>query len=474
MVLQRSPQKSIVWGYSDAQNVSIILTINMKIYQTKIFSSNENIWSITLDPESNEGPFELVATQIFSNRSKKSISLRDILFGDVWLCSGQSNMEMSVQKIFNGSIEIANAGKYPKIRLFTVEKRQSMQPEDELLGITLNWSIASVESVGSIYTSAVCWIYGRMIHIELDDHRPIGLIHTSLDESSIELWSPPEVFKDCHMLIKNDEVKLNNSIIYNAMIYPLTRMIIKGVIWYQGEANVNYNRDKYQCTFRKMIQYWRFTWQQRTNSLIDSKFPFGFVQLSTGESTGKIIGGFPWIRWHQTFDIGFTPNNATENVFMATTIDLRDDQGGIHPRTKLDVGYRLSRSGLAIVYKQTNVVYQGPIPNEVVRDSFDRMNVTYLSTFSSSIELRNSNGFEICCENQQICILNETNWLSVTPIYDPFSPITVKLLIPTICQSKSIHAVRYLWRETPCLFKQAAVYSTADSNLPAPPFIRFL
>ncbi|CAF1063396.1 unnamed protein product [Adineta ricciae] len=201
MVLQRAPQKSIVWGYSDTENVSIILTINAQVYQTKSFSSNENIWSITLDAESNEGPFELVATQIFSNRSKKSISLRDILFGDVWLCSGQSNMEMSVQKIFNGSIEIANAGKYPKIRLFTVEKRQSIQPEDELLGITLNWSIASVESVGSIYTSAVCWIYGRMIHVELDDHRPIGLIHTSWSESSIELWSPPEVFKDCHMLM---------------------------------------------------------------------------------------------------------------------------------------------------------------------------------------------------------------------------------------------------------------------------------
>ncbi|CAF1691393.1 unnamed protein product, partial [Adineta ricciae] len=79
MVLQRAPQKSIVWGYSDTENVSIILTINAKVYQTKSFSSNENIWSITLDAESNEGPFELVATQIFSNRSKKTISLRDIL-----------------------------------------------------------------------------------------------------------------------------------------------------------------------------------------------------------------------------------------------------------------------------------------------------------------------------------------------------------------------------------------------------------
>ena len=83
MVLQRGPQKSIVWSYSDTQNVSIILTISTKIYQAKSFPLNENIWSITFDAESNEGPFELVATKIFSNRSKKSISFRDILFGYV-------------------------------------------------------------------------------------------------------------------------------------------------------------------------------------------------------------------------------------------------------------------------------------------------------------------------------------------------------------------------------------------------------
>ncbi|CAF3920018.1 unnamed protein product, partial [Adineta steineri] len=342
-------------------------------------------------------------------------------------------------------------------------------------------------SVGNAYTSAVCWLYGRMIYEGLDDKRPIGLIHTSWGGTSIELWSPPEVLKDCHVSINkgiefenSDETDfkfgaaLNNSVLYNAMIYPFTRMVIKGVIWYQGESNVIYNRDKYQCTFLKMIQYWRRIWQKRTNLATDPTFPFGFVQLSTRESSGKIIGGFPWIRWHQTFDIGFTPNNATPNVFMATAMDLRDDEGGIHPRTKLDVGYRLSRSGLAIAYGQTHVSYQGPIVREFGRDSDDRMNVTYWSTISSSIELRNPNGFEICCQVKQLCMSNETVWLAAPANYNPKSPITVKLSIPIICQTKNVHGIRYLWRETPCLFKQAAVYSTADSNLPAPPFIQFL
>ncbi len=82
--------------------------------------------------------------------------------------------------------------------------------------------------------------------------------------------------------------------------------------------------------------------------------------------------------------------------------------------------------------------------------------------------------FQICCEQKQTCMLNETIWLPTPASYDPISPITVKLQIPIICLNKSVHAVRYLWRETPCLFKQAAVYSTADSNLPAPPFVRFV
>jgi sialate O-acetylesterase len=202
MVLQRAPQKSIVWGYGDGQNVSIMLKMNQKIYDTRSYlSSNdlsdESIWSVTLDVEMEEGPFELIATQKLSNGSEKTIRLNDILFGDVWICSGQSNMEMSVQRIFNSSTEIKNAGKYPKVRLFTASKQQSNKPEEELLGIALNWSIASPESVGSAYTSAVCWLYGRMIHMGVDDKRPIGLIHTSWGGTAIELWSPPQVLKDC-------------------------------------------------------------------------------------------------------------------------------------------------------------------------------------------------------------------------------------------------------------------------------------
>jgi sialate O-acetylesterase len=159
----------------------------------------ESIWSITLDPVFEEGPFDIHVSQPLSNGTLVTITLHDILFGDVWICSGQSNMEMAVIDIFNGTEEIANAGNFPKIRLFTSARNSSSKPSEELFGMWLNWSIASPQSVGGptfIYMSAVCWLYGRMIHQALDA-RPIGLIATSWNGTAIEYWMPPKALDDC-------------------------------------------------------------------------------------------------------------------------------------------------------------------------------------------------------------------------------------------------------------------------------------
>ena len=201
MVLQRAPQRAIVWGYSDSFNTLTILTVNNQIYRTRTSSLpanslGESMWSVTLNPQPDEGPFQVKVTQPLPNGTLITIMLNDVLFGDVWICSGQSNMAFPVQAMYNESIEIANAGQYPKVRLFTAQRNQSDIALDELLGIWLNWSVASPTSVGSPYASAVCWLYGRMIHKELGG-RPIGLVHASWGGTPIELWSPPEVLKDC-------------------------------------------------------------------------------------------------------------------------------------------------------------------------------------------------------------------------------------------------------------------------------------
>jgi sialate O-acetylesterase len=204
MVLQRAPQRAVVWGYGDASTLTI-LRMNDKNYIT-ISSSEpanelgESIWSVTLDPVSDEGPFDIHVSQPLANGTLVTITIHDVLFGDVWLCSGQSNMQMAVRDIFNATEEINNAGNYPKIRVFTASRMESALPLEELLGMYLNWSVASPQSIGGpsfTYMSAVCWLYGRQIHQALGG-RPIGLISTNWGGTPIEVWMPPKAFEDCN------------------------------------------------------------------------------------------------------------------------------------------------------------------------------------------------------------------------------------------------------------------------------------
>jgi sialate O-acetylesterase len=204
MVLQRAPQRAIVWGYADTFSTPIILRLSDRVYRTETSppsanSLGESIWSVTLDAQTAEGPFQIHVSHSLPNGTLANITLDDVLFGDVWICSGQSNMEFAVLEMLNASIEIENAGRYPKIRLLTAAHEQSGVLEEELLSIGLNWSVASPKSVGSGYTSAVCWLYGRMIHEGLGG-RPMGLIHTSWGATEIEFWSPPQALKDCGIL----------------------------------------------------------------------------------------------------------------------------------------------------------------------------------------------------------------------------------------------------------------------------------
>jgi len=203
MVLQRAPQRAIVWGYGDPSTVTSLI-LNDRIYttisETSTNAQNESIWSVTLDPVSDEGPFDIHVSQPLKNGTLVTITLHDVLFGDVWICSGQSNMELTVSLIHNASIEIANAGNFPKIRIFTASLLSSDVPLEELKGIELNWSVASPKSVGGPdwkYMSAVCWLYGRMIHQALGE-RPMGLVASSYGGTLIELWMPPKALQECN------------------------------------------------------------------------------------------------------------------------------------------------------------------------------------------------------------------------------------------------------------------------------------
>jgi len=156
MVLQRTSQRAVVWGYSDTSNTPITLTMNNKDYQTmsapSLNTNEASIWSVTLDAQPEEGPFDVKVTQSLPNGTLITIVLHDVLFGDVWICSGQSNMQFSVNGMFNASIEIANTNKYPKVRLFALVNRVAYTPLEEPITIGMGWSVASNITVASGYT----------------------------------------------------------------------------------------------------------------------------------------------------------------------------------------------------------------------------------------------------------------------------------------------------------------------------------
>ena len=138
----------------------------------------------------------------------------------------------------------------------------------------------------------------------------------------------------------------------------------------------------------------------------------------------------------------------------------------VHPRYKHDVGYRLSRSGLAIAYGH-QIEFQGPIVDNVDYVSGgSTVNITYRAV--SSIELRNPKGFDVCCQGSQC--LNDTIWIETTVASK--NDLTITVTVPNECVGRPLYGIRYLWRESPCPFKQAAVYSGTDANLPTPPYLK--
>jgi len=138
----------------------------------------------------------------------------------------------------------------------------------------------------------------------------------------------------------------------------------------------------------------------------------------------------------------------------------------VHTRFKQDICYRLSRAGLAVAYGQ-KVEFQGPIAEHVVRsNNNETINITY--TAVTNIDLRNPHGFEVCCL-EKTC-LNDYVW--VPSLITDKNDLTVTIAVNSSCVGRPLYGIRYLWHETPCLFKQAAMYSATDSNLPSPPYLK--
>ncbi|KAM8989232.1 sialate O-acetylesterase isoform 3-T3 [Ara ararauna] len=394
MVLQKEPAGAMVWGYGEpGAAVTVTLSSNgglvlmKKMAQVKEPSGT---WTTLLDPMDQGGPYTLTARQGLEN-----VTLRDIYFGDVWLCSGQSNMVMTVLQITNASQELAAAAHYPYVRVFAAAPSRSDMELEDLEHIDLPWSIPTAENLGHgnfTYFSAVCWLLGRYLYEAL--RYPVGLVEAAWGGTPIEAWSSPRALQACGLLEDMRSPALypsisphqhfsgpqTPSVLWNAMIHPLLNMTLRGIAWYQGEANAFLHTDQYNCTFPALIDDWRRAFHAGSAGQTEPLLPFGFVQLSTYRRQ-SLQDSFARLRWHQTADVGVVPNARMPRTFMAVAMDLCDEHspyGSIHPQDKQNVAHRLQLGARAVAYGEKNLVFQGPFPTRAVLEvTRALLNVTY-------------------------------------------------------------------------------------------------
>jgi sialate O-acetylesterase len=324
-------------------------------------ADEKGAWKVTLQPlPATDEPIGLVVT----GKNKKTFE--NVLVGEVWVCSGQSNMEWPVQRVNNAEKEIAEA-KFPTIRLFQVKKAVSAdKPAEDVTG---KWVVCSPETVANF--SAVGYFFGRELETALD--QPVGLIDTSWGGTPAESWATREklesdpAFKPildrwteidkkaaeggAEKPARGEAMGPNHphhpATLYNAMVSPMVPYAIRGAIWYQGESNAG-RAYQYRKLFPAMITSWREQWGQ-------GDFPFLFVQLANFMQRKDQPGDSAWAELREAQN----KTLSLPNTGQAVIIDI-GEAGDIHPRNKQDVGKRLALAALKVAYGKQDVVYSGP------------------------------------------------------------------------------------------------------------------
>ncbi|MEZ4847598.1 MAG: sialate O-acetylesterase [Bacteroidia bacterium] len=342
MVLQQNAEVPI-WGWaSPSEEVRVKASWTGEVITTK--ADNNANWKLTLKTPKAGGPHTI--TFIGSN----TIVLQDILIGEVWLCSGQSNMEWSVNsQIENGEAE-ALAANHPNIRFFSTMKSAAKYPQDDCHG---SWEVCTPASMRAF--SAIGYFFGRELSEKLDV--PIGLINSSWGGTNIETWIPEELIMENETFAEGASrftqvpwCPIEPGVTYNTMIAPITPFPIAGTIWYQGESNTK-NPFMYDELLPLMVQTWREEWS------ID--FPFYYVQIAPYKYGRPYEGAL--VRESQMKSM----NMHKSGMVVISDIGNVED---IHPRNKLDVGKRLANWALAKDYGFKDIVYSGPIYREMKKE----------------------------------------------------------------------------------------------------------
>lgn len=455
MVLQRD-KPGRIWGWAEPAEA---VTVQFRGQSISTQADELGRWSVFIAPSAAGGPFDLIV------RGANQVKIANVLVGEVWIASGQSNMVWSVQQSRDAASEIA-AANFPKIRFFQVENTVSQVPLLDLRGV---WQETSPATAGRF--SGVGYFFARHLHQMLNV--PIAIIQTAWGGTPAESWiSGPSLASDPALIsVYADWARITEAYpaaslryqmdlnkwersyegrkpapapgpnhphmpsgLYNAMIEPLTPYAIRGAIWYQGETNAGKSRAwVYRRLFPALIEDWRRAWGQ-------GDFPFLFVQLANFTAPDA---QYPELREAQAMTL------SLRNTGMAVTIDIGESKD-IHPKNKQGVGDRLALAARSIAYGESNLVYSGPMFQEAVPEG-DSLRV-YFSSTGSGLEAKGGvlKGFAIAGADRK--------FVSAQARIDGG---TVLVSSPSVAKPAY---VRYAWADDP----EVSLYN--KEGLPASPF----
>lgn len=471
MVLQQSPKQAVVWGHCGAAGCGkITISLAAKSSATSQPAAPGGVpgtWIAKLPAiTGGDTPFTVTVTD-----GTATATLSDVLFGDVWVCSGQSNMAFLLENAFNGSELVKDADNHPTIRMFTSKKNSSPEPLSEQPMVEENWTVSSqravsddgcpkcngsgtggprdpprdsardaaqtgdaswdLENLGDdnwLYMSAVCFIYGK--NIQAHTGKPVGLLNTNWGGTPVEFWmsaDAEEVGAACTSSSPGTVMTQHTSIssaggAYNGMIKPLLNMTITGAIWYQGESNQGdpYSAGpdqhsglpmmRYGCHFPAMIADWRTKWHAGSMGETTADFPFGFVNLAPWKNPNNSPAA---VRWAQTAGYGQVPNAKMPNTFTALALDLTDNTspyGSVHIRDKTTVGERLAAAAIQAVYGDATRYVQGPTVSTAAREGAG-VTITFANTGVEGLQLMPAGpqdvAFEMCEAAKSNCSLGQ-------------------------------------------------------------------
>jgi sialate O-acetylesterase len=352
MVLQQRSEITI-WGWCDVGE-KVNLKAGWDTTNYTVTGSPSARWNIKLKTPAAGGTYQITI------EGSNKIVLDDVLIGEVWVCSGQSNMEMSMSWGLPYQDEVTNATD-KNIRFFNIPRTTSEYPQDD---VRTEWKVCNPDEMSKF--SAAAYFFAKSLRQNLNV--PVGLIEAAWGGTPAEAWTPADAIND-NMVVKEAAAKLtpvpwgpiSPASIYNAEIYPLIQYSIAGTIWYQGEANVA-GASTYSELLTTLITAWRKAWQK--------DFPFYYVQIAPFAGYGDNSSS-AFLREQQTRTL-IVPNTG-----MIVITDLVDNINDIHPKMKKEVGIRLANYALAETYGKKDIVYKSPfyksmkIEKDKIRISFD-------------------------------------------------------------------------------------------------------